>query len=252
MCYFRTWTGEGDRQNIRAISRTTSPDFVNWSDPVPMDQNQRDEHFYTSQTHPYFRAPQIYIALPTRYVAGRLGEAATGDAMLGSTDILFMTSRAGSEHYDRLFKQAYIWPGRDPERWANRANYVALNVVPTADDEMSIYHRSGHRYTLRTDGFVSAHAGHEQGELISKPMRFKGGSLKVNYRTSAGGSLRVELLDPQRRPIPGFTAADGPLLVGDEIDRDIQWESDLSKLEGDPVRLRLLMRECDVYSFRFQ
>jgi hypothetical protein len=251
VCYFRTWT-DGEQGRLRAISRTTSPDFLNWSDPVPMHQNLPNEHLYTNQTHPYFRAPQIYIALPSRYIAGRVGDAATGDSMLGSTDIMLMTSRAGSEQFDRLFKEPYIWPGRDPQRWGNRANYVALNVVPTGDDEMSIYHKSGHRYTLRTDGFVSAHAGHAEGELITKPMTFKGDSLELNYRTSAGGSLRVEVLNAHGLPFPGLAVEDGPLLVGDEVERVIQWEGDLSALQGQPVWLRFVMRECDLYSFRFR
>ncbi len=35
-CYFRTWTGEG-YEGIRTISRTTSKDFIHWSEPVEMD-----------------------------------------------------------------------------------------------------------------------------------------------------------------------------------------------------------------------
>lgn len=167
-------------------------------------------------------------------------------------DILFMTSRAGSQRFDRLFKQAYMWPGRDVRRWGNRANYVAFNVVPTGDDEMSIYHKSGHRYTLRTDGFVSLHAGHVQGELVTKPMRFDGDSLELNYRTSAGGSLRVEVLDARGQAIPGFALEDGPLLVGDEIERVVWWAGGLSALQDQAVRLRFVLRECDLYAFRFR
>lgn len=251
VCYFRTWTSaEGGR--LRAISRTTSPDFVTWSKSVPMDQNLEGEHFYTNQTHPYFRAPHIYIALPTRYIAGRVGDEKVDDAMLGSTDILFMTTRAGSEHYDRPFMDAYIRPGLAPERWTNRANYVALNVVPTGPGEMSIYHRSGHRYTLRTDGFMSVRAGFDQGELVTKPMKFTGEALEVNYSTSAAGSLRVEILNMQGKPVQGFSLDESPLLVGDEIDRTIEWPQSLASLEGKPVRLRFVMKECDLYSFRFQ
>ena len=102
-----------------------------------------------------------------------------------------MTTLAGSEHYDRIFTDAFIRPGLDPVRWKNRANYVALNVIPTSPTEMSIYHRSGDRYVLRTDGFVSAHAGSKQGELLTRPIVFSGSSLDVNLSTSAAGSLRV-------------------------------------------------------------
>ena len=111
----------------------------------------------------YFRAPHIYIALPTRFVPTR------GN----STEILFMSSRGGAP-YERLFKEAFIRPGLAPERWGNRANYAALNVVPTSFGEMSIYHAgSGHRYILRTDGFVSVNAPFEGGEMITKPLRFR-------------------------------------------------------------------------------
>ena len=119
VCYFRTWaTLHG---SLRTVSRTTSPDFVNWGKPIAMHPNLPGEHLYTSQTHPYFRAPHIYVALPTRYIAGRVGTEKT-DAMLGSTDVLFMTTRAGTTSYDRLFPGAFICPGLDPARW---------EVVPT-------------------------------------------------------------------------------------------------------------------------
>ena len=242
VCYFRTWTTR--HGTLRTISRTTSPDFVHWSDPAAMEPNLPGEHLYTNQTQPYFRAPHIYIALPTRFQPDR------GD----STDILFMTSRAGSTRYDRLFTEAFIRPGLDPARWGNRSNYVALNVVPTGLAEMSIYHSvSGHRYVLRTDGFVSVKAGSTQGELLTKPLTFSGSTLVVNYSTSAAGSLRVEIQDPKGKPIPGLGLRECSALVGDEIEGRVKWagEPSLGALAGQPVRLRFVMVECDLYSLRF-
>lgn len=252
VCYIRTWTEREDASRLRAISRVTSVDGHTWTKPVLVDANLPGEHLYTSQTHPYFRAPQIYIALPSRYIAGRVGDQKTGDAMLGSTDILFMTSRAGSTRFDRFSKEAYIRLGLAGDRWANRANYVALNILPTSPNEMSIYHRSGHRYTLRTDGFMSINAGFEQGQVTTKPFTFEGSELEINFSTSAGGSLQIELLDAQGQPIPGFALDDAPLLVGDKIEQVVQWGQALDDLRGRTVRLRFVMRECDIYSFRFR
>lgn len=252
VCYFRTWkTPHG---SLRTVSRSTSTDFVNWSEPVPMHPNLPGEHLYTSQTHPYFRAPHIYIALPTRYVAGRVGATKT-KAMLGSTDVLFMTTRAGETSYERLFSEAFIRPGLDPARWGSRSNYVALNVVPTGDSEMSIYHaKSGRRYVLRTDGFVSTRAGAKEGELVTRPLVFDGSKLVVNYSTSAAGSLRVELQQPDGAPIPEFGLQDCQTHVGDTIDGHVSWRGnpDLKAWAGKPVRLRFVMTECDLYSFRFE
>ena len=250
VCYFRTWTSP---ERLRSISRTTSPDFKTWSKPVDMKPNRPGEHLYTNGTHPYFRAPHIYVSLPTRFVPGR-GDAPEYDRHdVNATDVLFMATRAGSETFERLFTEAFIRPGLDPERWRNRSNYVAQNVVPTGPTEMSIYHRSGDRYVLRTDGFVSVHAGSEEGELLTKPLLFSGSELSINVSTSAAGTLRVEVQRQDGKPVSGFALADCRPVFGDQIDRPVGWndESDLSALAGRPVRLRFVLQECDLYSFRF-
>ncbi len=253
VCYFRTWVycDVADR-NIRTISRTTSPDFLHWTPaehPVP---NLPGEHLYTSQTHPYFRAPHIYIALPTRYMAGQLGEDET-DPMIGSTDIMFMTWRAGEKSYRRTFKEAFIRPGLDPVEWGNRANYVALNVVPTGPSEMSIYHRFGHRYVLRTDGFASVYAGAQEGELLTRVLTFSGERLVLNFRTAAAGRIQVELQYPDGTPIPGFRLEDCSPMTGNDTERVVNCVGDpiLSILSGTPVRLRFVLREADLFSFQF-
>lgn len=249
VCYFRTWTAP-DR--LRSISRTTSKDFVTWTDPVAINPNHPGEHLYTSQTHPYFRAPHIYIALPTRYVPGRGDPSASRDYN-NATDVLLMTSRAGSTRFDRTFGEAFIRPGTDPEAWLNRANYVALNVVRTSPTEMSIYHRNGDRYVLRIDGYASIHAGAEPGVLLTHPIRFRGDSLTANLSTSAAGQLRVEIQTPDGQPIPGFSRDDCLPVYGDEIDRRIRWKNDptLKSLSGQAVRLLFELQECDLYSIRF-
>ncbi len=242
VCFFRTWdTPHGE---LRTVSRSDSADFLHWSEPVPLNPNEPGEHIYTPATQPYFRAPHIYIALPTRFFPDR------GD----STDIAFMSIRAGEDHYSRLFKEAFIRPGPDPERWGNRSNYVALNVVPTGPSEMSIYHKDGHRYVLRTDGFISIRAGSEPGELLTKPVIFTGSKLVLNVSTSAGGSLRVELQDADGRPLPGYGLEDNVPVIGDAIAREVEWTNspDLSAIAGRPVRIRFVMTECDLYSFRFR
>ncbi len=251
VCYFRTWISS---ENLRSISRTTSVDFETWTDPVAMDPNLPGEHFYTSQTHPYFRAPHIYIALPTRFVPGRGDAPAYNMTDVNATDIMLMTSRAGSTGYDRLFTEAFIRPGLDSGRWRNRSNYVSQNVVPTGPTEMSMYHRLGDRYTLRTDGFVSVNAGAKGGELSTKPLTFSGSKLLLNFSTSAVGGIRIEIQTADGVPVPGFTLDDAIELYGDSIKQAYTWRSgtDVSELAGKPVRLRFVLSDADLYSFRFR
>jgi hypothetical protein len=239
VCYFRHFLDK----TLRSVCRTTSPDFITWSAPVPLRPNFPGEHIYTTLTHPYFRAPHIYIATPTRFHPER-GE---------STDILFMTTRGG-DSYDRTFREAFIRPGLDPNRWGNRSNYAALNIVPTSPTEMSIFTTPFRRFTLRTDGFASVHVGADVGELLTQPLRFTGKALLINYSTSAGGSLRVEILDEAGQPIPNFTLAESLNLVGDTIEQQVHWKngSDVSSLADQPVRLRFVMQEADLFAIQFR
>lgn len=243
VCYFRTWT---DPDRLRGVSRSTSKDFIHWTDPVDMKPNLPGEHLYTTETHPYTRAPHIYIALPTRFVP--LAKDSADTVQSNITDILFMSTRAGSTYYDRPFKEAYIRPGLDPKRWTNRANYVAENVVQTGPEELSIYHRSGDRYVLRLDGFASLHAGAKEGTMLTKPIVFKGKNLELNYGTSAKGLVKVEILNAS-----GTVVAESETLVGDAIDQVVKWDKDenIAAYSGQPVRLRFTLKDADLYSLRF-
>lgn len=238
VCYFRHFLDK----KLRSVCRTTSTDFLKWSEPVPLKPNFSGEHIYTTLTHPYYRAPHIYIAFPTRFHPER-GE---------STDILFMTAR-GDSPFDRTFREAFIRPGLDPARWGNRSNYAALNVVPTGPTEMSIYTTPFRRFTLRPDGFASVHAGADPGEMLTRPFTFSGKQLQINYATSAGGSIKVEIQDEVGKPIPGWSLSQSTSLVGDKIEETVVWgkNRDLSALEGKGIRLKFVMQEADLYSLRF-
>jgi len=165
-----------------------------------------------------------------------------------------MTTRAGATHFDRLFEEAFIRPGLDPDRWLWKANYAACGVVPTGPAEMSIYHQStGRRYVLRTDGFISIHAGAEQGEFITKPLIFSGRELVLNYSTSVMGSVRVEVLS-EGNAAPGYALGLCLPLIGDSIEQPVAWThgTDVGRLAGKPVRLRFVMKEADLFSMRFR
>jgi hypothetical protein len=238
VCYFR-WFDQGRR----AIRRVTSTDFLNWSEPVNMQANEPGEHLYTSCTQPYFRAPHIYIALPTRFQA-RKGAI---------TDIVFMATRPGSNRYHRHFKDAFIRPGLGAAGWGNRANYITLNAVQTSPTEMSLFMYGGGHYKLRLDGFISVHAAHAKGTFLTKPLKFAGNKLELNYSTAGAGEIRVELQNAQGRPIPGRTLADCDPIQGDAIAGHVTWKGteDLSPYAGQPVRLRFEMNEADIFSLKF-
>ena len=151
-------------------------------------------------TTPYYRAPHIYLAFPKRYVQWRTMHPDVSGS--GVSEGVFMSSRDGVR-WDRRFMEAFVRPGRDPRSWVHRTNMIAAGVVPTADDEISIYvardyiSPSAHleRMVLRTDGFVSASADYSGGELLTKPLLFQDNNLVLNFATSAAGSIHLEIQD---------------------------------------------------------
>jgi hypothetical protein len=262
----------------RAQARATSKDFRHWTPQVLMTYSDTNntvpsDHLYTSQVQPYFRAPHIYISLPGRFMQGRrvLTDAQAKDLNVqsdrggGANDIadgVLQTSRAGTTRFDRTFLEALVRPGLGSANWVSRTNYPACGIVQTGPAEMSLYvqrhyqQKTAHleRLTLRLDGFASVHAPFKGGELLTRPFRFTGKELEINYSTSAAGGIRVEIQDASGKPLPGFTLDRCPALIGDEIERVVAWKdgADVGKLAGQVIRLRFAMKDADLFSLRFR
>jgi hypothetical protein len=253
---------------VRWIARATSADFLNWEPGTNMSFGDAPaEHLYTNQTSPYYRAPHIYVAIAARFMPGRQVISEEEALKIGvhpkyfkdCADGVLLTSRGGLR-YDRTFMEGFLRPGVGVENWVSRDNYPCLNVVETGPAEMSFYVNRHYgqpsarltRYTLRVDGFTSLYAPYAGGEMITRPLRFSGRQLELNYATSAAGSIRIELQKPDGTPIPGFTAEDCREIIGDRIDRIVAWKggTDISALAGQPVRLRFRMKDAEVFSLR--
>jgi hypothetical protein len=109
------------------------------------------------------------------------------------------------------------------------------------------------RATLRTDGFVAAHAGPEGAELLTHPVSFSGGRLELNIDCSSGGSARVELQSAAGAPLEGLTIDDCDPVFHNNVRAIVSWKgrSELSAVAGQAVRIRLLLRDCDLYALQF-
>jgi hypothetical protein len=264
--YFRIFTDK----RVRGVSRSVSKDFINWSEPVEMTYGDTPpEHLYTQQTSPYFRAPHIYLAIGARFFPDRqiLSEEQLTKLKVdptqhkGLSEPYLMSTRGGNV-YNRTFMEAFIRPGIGPNNWSARTNYPVLNVVQTSPEEMSVYLNQDyaqptahlHRYSLRLDGFTSINAPYSGGNVISKPFIFLGKELEMNYSTSAAGEIRVEIQDTTGNPIQGYTMEESQTIIGNEITGTVSWNgnTNLSSLASKPVRLKIYMKDADLYSLRFK
>ena len=279
VAYLRDWwpggIGGDATGNVRAIRFVTSDDFRNWSQPerIQLDvELTRSEQLYTNQIRPYDRAPHIYLGFPMRYTHGRSDDS--------TNDGLLLSGRGGVRF--KLWREAIIRPGLQVDRWMTRNNLTGLGVVETEaaiegmPPELSIYSSEGYlggpdghgascrlrRFTYRMDGFVSIQASPEGGEFVTKPLKFRGRELVLNFSTSGAGDIQVEIQDEEGKPIDGYTLSDSPRVYGDNIEYVMRWQkrggkkgqytSDVSRLAAKPVRLRFVMKEADLFSLRFR
>ena len=145
-------------------------------------------------------------------------------------------------------------PGLDPERWLNRMNYITWGIIQETPESMLLYHNRNHlMYRIRTDGFVSLHAGVTAGTFLTKVLQRSGGNLEFNLSTSAGGAFQLEVCDENGKAFPGYTFKDMKEFYGDSLSFVPQWKGKtLADLPAGKFRLRGKMRECDIFSVSFK
>lgn len=262
--YFREWTGAPNRDR-RTIARTTSPDFRHWAPPQLMVfDGAPPEQLYTNVTQPYYRAPQLSVALPSRFVPGRQwldpAEAQRLAVPEGRehdvSDVVLLTTRGGL-HYHRVLPGAFLRPGPDERDWVGRSNMVALGLVPAAGGGMGFYRQhhyassSNHLelYTVREDGLAFLRGGPGSGTVRTKPFVAAGTGLWLNYATSAAGHVTVEVLDENGAALPGWGVA---TLYGDRIAREATWPGGTkwAALAGRTLCLRFTLDDADLFSLQ--
>ena len=271
---------------VREIRTARSKDFLHWTDIEDLKYaNSPQEELYTNVVKPYYRAPQMYIGLPVRYVQRNWGPSmdalpdsanrrlrSTAESRFGTalTETLIMGSRDGV-HFKR-WNEAFMRPGIERKAtWNYGQQYAAWSMVETksgmegAPNELSFYNTEGtwgtltpdgdglRRYTLRLDGFVSVNTPMSGGELFTQPIVFDGTELLLNFSTSAAGEIKVEILDIDGKVIRDYSADDCASIFGDSINRKVYWNKggDVSSLAGRVVRLHFVMKDADLYSFKF-
>lgn len=283
--YFSKGTPGKPYVGIRSIRTAVSRDFIHWTQQTDIRYEDADqEELYTNQIKPYYRAPHILLGFPARYIdrgwspsmkalpeLNEREKRAAKSQRYGTaiTESLLMASRDGITF--KKWNEAFLRPGIERNgTWTYGDSYIGWQLVETsssdegAPNEISLYatehywkERSSYvrRYTLRLDGFVSVNAPMKGGQLLTKPFRFKGGSLHLNFSSSAAGSIRVEVIDEMTgKPVKGFAEEECYEVFGDAIDRRVEWKigSDLTAIQGKAVRLRFILKDADLYAFQFK
>jgi hypothetical protein len=241
------------RDGVRDIMTATSSDFKTWTEPVFLEYTGAPkQHLYTNAIMAYPRAPNILIGFPTRFHPERNSQV----------EPTLMSSRDGRTFH--RWPEALIPVTAPEDRDGNRSNYMAWGLLklPSSDKEYSVYGSEAYytgpdsrlrRFVYRVDGFVSVQATDAGGQLLTKPLKFTGDKLVINFTTNAGGSLRAQVQDAQGNAADGFALADCAELKGDAIEQTVTWKgsASLGDLAGKPIRLVFELKDADLFSFRF-
>jgi hypothetical protein len=258
----------GQRDAVRKTHRAETSDLSRWPStslvfaPDASDPIVSDHYNICAIKYPF--APNIYFGFPSAYYHlnrnGRRNE--------GPLDIQLVTSRDGIQ-WHRPERRPYLRLGVDGSPDCGNI-YMGIGMFRKGHELWMYY--SGYDFThggfdrqttrkkgiisrivQRMDGFMSADAAYTGGELRTRPLRFTGNKLVLNVDTGALGFIRVELLDKDAKPIPGYTEQECDLVNGNFINREITWngKADVNALIGQTVHLRFAMRSTKLYAFQF-
>lgn len=247
-------------RNWSPIEHVLEPDDRDDAKVAPLSKDQQKPDWAEHYCMPIFTCGNHYIGLLS------LLYYIDGSDFQGGGDLQLTFSHDGRTWHRQPQRESLIAPSNAaPQLFPT---YASSNGPIEIGDEWWLYYteaNGGHPLdpfersvsqiraaVWRRDGFVSLDAG-EQGMLTTPPMNCGGGTLLLNVKASEGGSVRAALLDEGGKPLPGFDLSDCDPLTGDHVRGIARWrgKSDLAALVGKPVRLKLELTKCSLYSIRF-
>ncbi len=286
--YSRLWTADSRGDRFRAVRRLVSPDFERWEDmgfvlgadevdlALPVKRNRQSRQIMDFHGNCVFKYPgtsDAYLALPEvwwHWSANPFPAEGRDQEKMGgfpdSVDVQLATSRDGIEWQRAGGRNPFLRLG--PSDAGDSRMIYAFTQPVQVGDELWIYY-GGFRYgisegvalkrgayfraRLRLDGFISADAPYEGGELVTVPLRFRGERLALNVDTSAGGAIRVQIEDEDGTPIEGYSMGEADEVNGNSVRHFATWAggAHVGELAGRVVRLRFMMNGCKLYSFQF-
>ena len=225
----------------------------------------------------------FYIGLLTAYRGETIGEIKKEqEAWRDKVDVQLAFSRNGltwrrvSKHgaidmtrdhdWETLTKEATFMPyGKHKVDW-DWGQIYAFQKPLIVGDEIWIYYTglTGRHWAnyhgdtrqsgiglakLRLDGFVSVNAENE-GTLTTRSLLFVGDTLEVNANAE-GGSIQVEVIDPEGNVIKGFSKGASEPMTTDNVRHILKWNgsSNCQLVQSRPIKLRFHLKKAKLYSF---
>lgn len=195
---------------------------------------------------------------PPNFVAEKTGMPKINDLKLGF-------SRDGF-HFSRGSYRNFLASSREKGRWDYGYLHPANGICTVVGDELYFYYSafSGdspafghHKYSggavgvakLRRDGFAAMCDNGHGGTLLTEPLTYRGEYFFVNADCPEG-TLQVELLDCEGRPLPGYGMADCVPVQVNATKHRVQWKAHATLDDlPDTIQIRFALNNAKLYAF---
>lgn len=247
-----TWAG-----NRRVTMTSVSEDLLNWREPrlifTPDDRDEGETQFYCCAG----LIARGDLLVGTLKVLRDDLPADEGGPVAGIGYTVLAWSRDG-EHWERD-REPFMDRNPEPGTWDHAMTWGDSQLV--VGDETWVYYGGyarGHkteRFTERQiglarmprDRYVARVAGSERGYLTTPPVELAGARMTVNAQVE--GYLKVRLVGTDGRAIEGFDWDDCRTVKGDSIEHEVAWQTALTDLEHEAVKVEFALRDGKLYGF---
>ncbi len=252
--------GTDGKPRLRLRTFSESEDLIHWSPPRMM--------MYPDRLDPNDR--QIYAHMGFVYESMWVGILqAMRYHVTGwkQTELQLTYSRDGRHWLRPQHREPFI-PLGDGDSWEADYSLSSFTAPVLGRDELFIYYAGSRNPTrdkkpesewpldlglamLRRDGFASLNAGDKPGQIITRPLTFKGRSLFVNAEVTEGGWVKAALLTCDSRPIAAYGLDNSVVLTSEATRGRMVWKADedLPSPGEDHLRVVFQLKNAKLYSF---
>ena len=250
---------------LRTSGMMESDDLIHWSRPrmtlFPDALDDRDTQIYQHFSFPY---ESMWVGL-IRVMHTDLIEESRKQT------VVELTASRDGRHFTRVGRRETLIPLGAADEWD--PHYHAPTSPPIqVGDELWIYYYSmplldsvkvGQEKaqaaqvsriglaTIRRDGFVSLDAGANPGTVVTRPLSFRGRTLRVNANIASDGWLKAELRSTAGEPVGHFRLDQSDSVTGDVMAALVTWgkRKEIERSVDEPRRVVFKLKKAKLYSF---
>lgn len=255
--YANAWFEVGQR----IVARAQTDDFTRWplATPVLTDTPRLSpsQSIYSTAWSLFPGAPDHQLVFPTVW-----------DTSVDSHAVYVCSSPDGAGHTWQWLSREPVLTARPGRAWDSGTVFAHPELCEFPDGDFGLLfsgfnvpHKYPRSHIEFANGFLRWRRGRlagiraaSTGELETVAFLPSGGRLRINALTGGTGRVEVEVCDYIGAVVPGRSFADCSPLAGDLYERPVSWaggESSLGVPEGQPVRLRIRLRDATVYWLTF-